>query len=92
MMSPDSIAIIARHLADHPEGVMPTAFGFREIRDRCENFVELTGEVGDVSFRFICHRSTWLIIRSSSCTRSCCTQPPTTTFGSPDSSPIRQYL
>lgn len=52
-IAPDSIGKIAGYLADHPEGVMPTGFDFRGIRDSCTQFVELTGNVGDVSHHFI---------------------------------------
>ncbi|KAK4123576.1 hypothetical protein N657DRAFT_645159 [Parathielavia appendiculata] len=59
---PEAIPKIAKHLHDHPEGVSPrmTPRGepdFREEKDlnffceiakSCDNFVEATGEVGDV--------------------------------------------
>jgi hypothetical protein len=48
-IAPDSIGKIAGYLAEHPEGVMPTGFDFRGIRDSCTQFVELTGNIGDVS-------------------------------------------
>jgi len=48
MIAPESVGIIARYLADHPEGVMPRDFPFAKIRDQCTHFVELTGEIGDV--------------------------------------------
>jgi hypothetical protein len=44
----DSVGHIARFLAEHPEGVAPEAFPFDAIVRRCEDFVETTGEVGDV--------------------------------------------
>ncbi|RDB28413.1 hypothetical protein Hypma_015216 [Hypsizygus marmoreus] len=68
MISPDGISLIARYLAVHPEGVLPTGLSFtpsdsaytdpskedpgywshlKEIK-RCQKFVEMTGEVGDV--------------------------------------------
>ncbi|GJE94201.1 hypothetical protein PsYK624_103690 [Phanerochaete sordida] len=68
-IAPDGIDMIARYLADHPEGVIPEDRTFRpahlpgpweqwkdhpgfwshlaEVR-RCTQFVELTGETGDV--------------------------------------------
>ena len=48
MIAPQSVGIIARYLADHPEGVLPMGFGFPSIRDKCDEFVELTGDMGDV--------------------------------------------
>ncbi|KAF9459430.1 hypothetical protein BDZ94DRAFT_1171561 [Collybia nuda] len=67
MISPDGLSMIARYLAAHPEGVLPTGLSFtpststfsnpkedpgywshlKEIK-RCTQFVELTGEIGDV--------------------------------------------
>jgi hypothetical protein len=44
-IAPDSIGVVARFLADHPEGVEPGAFG--ALIDQCNEFVEVTGEVGD---------------------------------------------
>lgn len=45
-IAPDSIKHVARYLADHPEGVDPS-FDFGSLIDKCEEFVEVTGEVGD---------------------------------------------
>lgn len=59
---PDAIPKIAKHLYDHPEGVSPRMTprdqeGFKQEKDlrffcgvakSCENFVEATGQVGDV--------------------------------------------
>jgi hypothetical protein len=59
---PEAIPKIAKHLYDHPEGVSPRMTprgepGFKEEKDlsffcdvakSCDNFVEATGEVGDV--------------------------------------------
>ena len=42
----DSVPVVARHLAAHPEGLLPGQFG--GLIDACSEFVELTGEVGDV--------------------------------------------
>ena len=44
----DSIAPIARHLAAHPEGLLPSEAGFGALIDQCAKFVELTGRTGDV--------------------------------------------
>ena len=67
-IAPDGIDLIAKYLAEHPEGVLPEDRTFRpststlanwrdnpgfwshleEIK-RCQKFVEVTGEVGDVA-------------------------------------------
>jgi hypothetical protein len=44
-IAPDSIKHVARYLADHPEGVKGGECG--ALIDQCEEFVEVTGEVGD---------------------------------------------
>lgn len=44
-IAPDSIKHVARYLADHPEGVDGGSCG--ALIDRCAEFVEVTGEVGD---------------------------------------------
>jgi hypothetical protein len=44
----DSIAPVARFLADHPEGVLPTEFPYGELVGQCTGFVEATGRIGDV--------------------------------------------
>lgn len=64
IICPEAIPKIAKHLHDHPEGVSPrmTPRGqpgfeqgqeedltfFRNVAKSCSNFVEVTGEVGDV--------------------------------------------
>jgi len=45
-IAPDSIGVVARYLADHPEGVDPS-FDFGSLIAQCGEFVEVTGEVGD---------------------------------------------
>jgi len=44
----DSVGPVARFLADHPEGVLPTEFPIKELVGQCGEFVEATGRVGDV--------------------------------------------
>jgi hypothetical protein len=44
----DSVAVVARYLAQHPEGVLPLDFDFADLVGQCQNFVELTGQCGDV--------------------------------------------
>jgi len=46
----DSVGHVARLLAAHPEGLLPSELRAptRAIVDRCEHFLETTGEIGDV--------------------------------------------
>jgi Phytanoyl-CoA dioxygenase (PhyH) len=44
----DSVAPVARFLADHPEGVLPGEFPYRRLMADCTDYIEATGEVGDV--------------------------------------------
>jgi Phytanoyl-CoA dioxygenase (PhyH) len=44
----DSVPVVARFLARHPEGVLPGDFDFAELIGQCRDFVEMTGEAGDV--------------------------------------------
>ena len=44
----DSVPVIARFLAEHPEGVLPGDFDFSELIGQCHDFVEMTGNTGDV--------------------------------------------
>lgn len=46
-IAPDSIAVVAHYLADHPEGVDPST-DFGALIGGCKEFVEVTGEVGDL--------------------------------------------
>ena len=58
-IAPDSVRIIARKLADHPEGVAPGEFNFPEIISRCTQFEEVTGQAGDMAIihPFMLHAS-----------------------------------
>src|SRR4051812_7635294 len=42
----DSIPVVARYLADHPEGVLPADFDFEALIRQCDELVELTGDLG----------------------------------------------
>ena len=58
----DSVAPVARLLAAHPEGILPNGTpeaSFGSLVHECENFIELTGRVGDVVLihPFILHAS-----------------------------------
>ena len=44
----DSVPVIARNLAEHPEGVLPTDFDFKALTSQCRRLIELTGDAGDV--------------------------------------------
>jgi hypothetical protein len=47
-LATDSVGVIARYLAAHPEGVEPNGFDFRERIRECERFAEATGKAGDI--------------------------------------------
>ena len=47
-IAPDSIGVVARYLAEHPEGVLPDDLDIDGLVHQCHDFVELTGELGDV--------------------------------------------
>jgi len=56
-IAPDSVGVVARFLAEHPEGVYPGAEGEgtrfpkepgERLVDRCEDFLEVTGQAGEV--------------------------------------------
>ena len=44
----DSVPVVARFLAQHPEGVLPNEFDHQALINQCNHFVEATGQVGDV--------------------------------------------
>lgn len=44
----DSVPVVARLLARHPEGVLPRDFDYASLIGQCRDFVEMTGEAGDV--------------------------------------------
>jgi hypothetical protein len=44
----DSVPVVARFLARHPEGVLPGEFDYAGLIGQCRDFVELTGTAGDV--------------------------------------------
>ena len=47
-LATDSIAPIARYLAEHPQGLAPAEAQFGKLIDQCQDFLEVTGEAGDV--------------------------------------------
>jgi hypothetical protein len=44
----DSVPVVARFLAEHPEGVLPGDFDYAKLIGQCRDFVEMTGDAGDV--------------------------------------------
>jgi hypothetical protein len=44
----DSVPIVARFLAERPEGVLPGQFGFADLVGQCTQFEEAVAEAGDV--------------------------------------------
>ncbi|MEP7359088.1 MAG: phytanoyl-CoA dioxygenase family protein, partial [Anaerolineales bacterium] len=56
---PDSVRVVARLLADHPEGIKPSEFDFAALVSQCRQFVELTGQAGDfvILHPFMLHAS-----------------------------------
>jgi hypothetical protein len=44
----DSVPVVARFLAEHPEGVLQEDFDYAWLIGQCHDFVEMTGEAGDV--------------------------------------------
>lgn len=44
----DSVPVVARFLAEHPEGVLPRDFDYAALIGQCHDFVEMTGKAGDV--------------------------------------------
>ena len=47
-IAPDSVGVVARFLASHPEGLLPNEVPCRELIKECNEFVEMSGNVGDV--------------------------------------------
>jgi ectoine hydroxylase-related dioxygenase (phytanoyl-CoA dioxygenase family) len=47
-IAPDSVGVVARFFAKHPEGVEPNDIPCRQLIAECREFVELTGRAGDV--------------------------------------------
>ena len=44
----DSVPVVARFLAAHPEGVLPDGFDIKALLAECKDFREATGDAGDV--------------------------------------------
>ncbi len=63
-VAPDSVRLIARYLADRPEGVAPKDFQFQELIAQCSQFEEITGQAGDfvIVHPFMLHASSQNVI------------------------------
>jgi hypothetical protein len=47
-IAPDSVRVVARLLAEHPEGLEPGEIDFQALVGECRRFEELTGNAGDL--------------------------------------------
>ncbi len=58
-IAPDSIKVVARYLAEHPEGVANDGDDFGALITQCKEFEEITGETGDfiILHPFMLHAS-----------------------------------
>jgi hypothetical protein len=58
-IAPDSVRVVARFLAEHPEGLKPSEFDFQALVRQCRRFEELTGRAGDfvILHPFMLHAS-----------------------------------
>lgn len=61
----DSVGHVARFLAEHPEGILPRGTPANDIIARCQDFVETTGEIGDVFLLHPFMLHTWSINASA---------------------------
>jgi hypothetical protein len=96
----DSVGPIARFLAEHPEGVVPPGgvglgFPYADLVGQCVDFVEATGEVGDVYLLhpFVLHAKSRNLLRRP----RFITNPPLTLaeplrFDRPDPSPVERAV
>lgn len=64
-VSPDSVRVIARYLAQHPEGIPARDFDFPALISQCTQFEEVTGQAVDfvILHPFILHASSQNVIR-----------------------------
>ncbi len=63
-MACDSVGHVARFLAERPQGVLPLETPADDIVRQCRDFVEATGEVGDVYFMHPFTLHSWSINQS----------------------------
>jgi Phytanoyl-CoA dioxygenase (PhyH) len=64
-IAPDSVRVVARFLAEHPEGVPPGGFDFPALAKQCTQFEEITGKAGDfvILHPFMLHASSQNVIK-----------------------------
>jgi hypothetical protein len=64
-VAPDSVRLIARYLADRPEGVPFNAWEYQDFINQCTRFEEITGNAGDfvILHPFMLHASSQNVIR-----------------------------
>ncbi|MFD0481837.1 hypothetical protein ACFQ46_04445 [Kineococcus sp. GCM10028916] len=62
----DSVGVVARFLAEHPEGVLPEELQQTPLIRECREFVELTGRLGDVVLMhpFLLHATSQNVLRA----------------------------
>lgn len=62
----DSVGAVARHLAEHPEGLLPTELQETPLISRCREFTEVTGKAGDVVLMhpFTLHATSQNVLRA----------------------------
>ncbi|TVR46799.1 MAG: hypothetical protein EA425_16775, partial [Puniceicoccaceae bacterium] len=48
LIAPDSIGVVARYFAEHPEGLLPREIETKKLIARCSEFMEAVADAGDV--------------------------------------------
>jgi hypothetical protein len=99
----DSIAPVARFLAEHPQGALPggrtesgvPAIPYMDLAAQCHDFIEATGEVGDVYLvhPFVLHAKSQNVLRRPRfITNSTLFLAEPMRFDRPDPSPVEQAI
>jgi len=62
----DSVGVVARFLAERPEGVLPEELQQTPLVEQCRDFVEITGKQGDVVLMhpFLLHATSQNVLRA----------------------------
>ncbi|MCI2238129.1 phytanoyl-CoA dioxygenase family protein [Paenibacillus sp. TRM 82003] len=62
----DSVGVVARFLAEHPEGVLPEQLQQTRLIERCREFTEITGRAGDVVLMhpYVLHATSQNVLRA----------------------------
>ena len=65
LIIPESVGVMARYLAEHPEGIRPDDIDYPSLLSQCSDVVEATGGAGDVYLLhpFILHAQSQNILR-----------------------------